>query len=67
MYRDQNTDREIMRFGFYSKNDRNREVIHSGVFQSSHDAAAVFAAMKGLNINVFLDLFTITIVSGGKF
>ena len=67
MYTDQNTNRQIMRFGFYNKNDRNREVIHSGVFQSSHDAAAVFAAMKGLSINVFLDLFTITIVSSGKF
>ena len=66
MYRNQNTDRQIMRFGFYSKNDPNREVIHSGVFQSSHDAAAVFAAMKGLSINVFLDLFNITIVSSGK-
>ncbi len=66
MYRNQNTDRQIMRFGFYSKNDPNREVIHSGVFQSSHDAAAVFAAMKGLSINVFLDLFNITIVSNGK-
>lgn len=66
MYRNQNTDRQIMRFGFYSKNDPNREIIHSGVFQSSHDAAAVFAAMKGLNINVFLDLFNITIVGNGK-
>jgi hypothetical protein len=67
MYRDKNTDRQIMKFGFYSKNDPNREIIHSGVFQSSHDAAAVFAAMKGLSINVFLDLFNITIVSNGKF
>ena len=67
MYRDKSTDRQIMKFGFYSKNDPNREIIHSGVFQSSHDAAAVFAAMKGLNVNVFLDLFNITIVSNGKF
>lgn len=67
MYRNQNTDGQIMRFGFYSKNDTKREIIHSGVFKNSHDAAAFFAAMKGLNINTFLDLFNITTVSNGKF
>lgn len=52
-----------MRFGFYSKNDSKREVIHSGVFQSSHDAAAFFAALKGLDIATFLSLFTITTIA----
>ena len=67
MYRNQNTGGQIMRFGFYSKNDPRREVISSGVFQTSHDAACFFAAMKGLNVSTFLDLFNITTVSNGKF
>ena len=67
MYRDQSTNRQIMKFGFYSKNDPSREVINSGVFQTSHDAACFFAAMKGLNVDIFLDLFNITTVNNGKF
>jgi len=67
MYRDQSTDRQIMKFGFYSKNDPDREIINSGVFQSSHDAAIFFAAMKGLTVNVFVDLFNITPITDGKF
>jgi len=56
-----------MRFGFYSKNDPSREIINSGIFQSSQDAAIFFAAMKGLTVNVFVDLFNITPVTDGKF
>jgi len=56
-----------MRFGFYSKNDPNREIINSGVFQTSHDAACFFAALKGLDVSTFLDLFNITTISNGKF
>ena len=67
MYRDQSTDRQIMKFGFYSKNDPDREIINLGVFQSSQDAAIFFAAMKGLTVNVFVDLFNITPVTDGKF
>ena len=52
-----------MKYGFYSTNDSKREIIHSGVFQSSHDAAAFFAALKGLDINTFLQLFIITTVT----
>lgn len=52
-----------MKYGFYSKNDSKREIIHSGTFQSSHDAAAFFAALKGLDIATFLNLFTITTVT----
>jgi len=67
MYRDKSTDRQIMRFGFYSKNDPNREIINSGVFQTSQDAAIFFAAMKGLSVNIFVDLFNITLITDGKF
>jgi len=67
MYRDQSTDRQIMKFGFYSKNDPDREIINSGAFQSSQDAAIFFAAMKGLTVNVFVDLFNITPITDGKF
>ena len=67
MYRNQNTGGQIMRFGFYSKNDPNREIINSGVFQTSHDAACFFAALKGLDVSTFLNLFNITTISNGKF
>jgi len=56
-----------MKFGFYSKHNPDREIINSGIFRDSHTAAAVFAAMKGLSIDTFLDLFNITILSDGKF
>ena len=67
MYRNQNTGGQIMRFGFYSKNDPNREIINSGVFQTSHDAACFFAALKGLDVSTFLNLFNITTLTNGKF
>ena len=67
MYRDQSTDRQSMKFGFYSKNDPSREIINSGVFQTSHDAACFFAALKGLDVSTFLNLFNITTISNGKF
>ena len=52
-----------MRFGFYSKNDSQREIINSGVFKNSEDAAIFFAALKGLDITTFLSLFTITTIA----
>ena len=67
MYRNQNTGGQIMRFGFYSKNDPNREIINSGVFQTSQDAACFFAALKGLDVSTFLNLFNITTLTNGKF
>lgn len=67
MYRDKSTDRQIMKFGFYNTSDPNREIINSGIFQSSEDAVAFFAAMKGLAVDTFINLFTITRITDGKF
>jgi len=48
-----------MIFGFYRKNDDNREIIKSQKFTDLNQAVAFFAAMKGLSQEGFLELFTV--------
>lgn len=48
-----------MIFGFYRKNDDNREVVKSGEFAELSQALDFFSAMKGLSPEAFLELFVI--------
>jgi hypothetical protein len=48
-----------MIFGFYRKNDDNREVIRSQEFTDLNQALDFFSAMKGLTPEAFLELFVI--------
>ncbi len=49
-----------MKFGFYRKNDRNREVIMVQSAETLQQAVEFFAAMKGLPVEQFLEIFTVT-------
>lgn len=51
-----------MTFGFYNRNDNNRELIKSGEFVDLAQAVEFFAAMKGLSQEAFLDLFTVILI-----
>lgn len=51
-----------MKYGFYNTNDSKREIINSGVFKSSEEAVTFFAAIKGLPVDTFLNLYTIVAV-----
>ena len=48
-----------MTIGFYRNNDDNREIIKSGEFTDLAQAVEFFAAMKGLSVESFLELFTV--------
>jgi len=48
-----------MTIGFYRNNDDNREIIKSGNFTDLGQAVEFFAAMKGLTVDSFLELFTV--------
>jgi hypothetical protein len=48
-----------MTIGFYRNNDDNREIIKSGDFIDLGQAVEFFAAMKGLTVDSFLELFTV--------
>ena len=48
-----------MTIGFYRNNDDNREIVKSGEFTDLAQAVEFFAAMKGLSVESFLELFTV--------
>jgi hypothetical protein len=48
-----------MTIGFYRNNDDSREIIKSGDFTDLSQAVEFFAAMKGLTVDSFLELFTV--------
>ncbi len=48
-----------MTIGFYRNNDDSREIIKSGDFIDLGQAVEFFAAMKGLTVDSFLELFTV--------
>jgi hypothetical protein len=48
-----------MTIGFYRNNDDSREIIKSGDFTDLSQAVEFFAAMKGLAVENFLELFTV--------
>jgi hypothetical protein len=48
-----------MKFGFYRKNDPDKEVIRVKTAESMQQAVEFFAAMKGLSIEQFLEIFAV--------
>jgi len=49
-----------MKFGFYRKNDPNKEVIMVQAAETMQQAVSFFAAMKGLPVEQFLEIFSVT-------
>ena len=49
-----------MKFGFYRKNDPNKEVIMIQAAETMQQAVEFFAAMKGLSVEQFLEIFAVT-------
>jgi hypothetical protein len=49
-----------MKFGFYRKNDPNKEVIMTQAAETMQQAVDFFAAMKGLPVEQFLEIFSVT-------
>lgn len=49
-----------MKFGFYRKNDSNKEIIMTQTAEDMHQAVQFFAAMKGLPVEQFLEIFAVT-------
>jgi hypothetical protein len=49
-----------MKFGFYRKNDPNREVVMVQSAETMQQAVEFFAAMKGLSVEQFLEIFSVT-------
>ena len=48
-----------MKFGFYKKNDPDKEIIITQTAENIQQATVFFAAMKGLSVEKFLDIFAI--------
>lgn len=55
-----------MKYGFYNKSDSTKEVIDSKEFRDFGDAINFFAAMKGLPVDKFLEIFAVTAVKQSK-
>ena len=49
-----------MKFGFYRKNDPNKEVIMVQTAETMQQAVQFFAAMKGLPVEQFLEIYSVT-------
>ena len=49
-----------MKFGFFRKNDPNREIIMIQAAKDMQQAVEFFAAMKGLSVEQFLEIFAVT-------
>lgn len=49
-----------MKFGFYRKNDPNKEIIMMQSVENMQQAVEFFAAMKGLPVEQFLEIFSVT-------
>jgi hypothetical protein len=49
-----------MKFGFYRKNDPNKEIIMTQTAEDMQQAVQFFAAMKGLKVEQFLEIFSVT-------
>jgi len=49
-----------MKFGFYRKNDPNKEVIMVQAAETMQQAVEFFAAIKGLPVEQFLEIFAVT-------
>lgn len=51
-----------MVFGFYSKTDRNEEIVNRKVGFSRLEAAKYFAARKQLDLKTFLKLYKVVTI-----
>jgi hypothetical protein len=49
-----------MKFGFYRNNDPNKEIIMTQIAETMPQAVQFFAAMKGLSVEQFLEIFSVT-------
>ena len=49
-----------MKFGFYRSNDPNKEIIMTQTAEAIQQAVEFFAAMKGLPVEQFLEIFAVT-------
>ena len=49
-----------MKFGFYRSNDPNKEIIMTQTAEAKQQAVEFFAAMKGLSVEQFLQIFSVT-------
>ena len=49
-----------MKFGFYRKNDPNKEIVMVQAAETMQQAVDFFAAMKGLSVEQFLKIFAVT-------
>jgi hypothetical protein len=49
-----------MKFGFYRNNDPNKEIIMTQTAETMPQAVQFFAAMKGLSVEQFLEIFSVT-------
>lgn len=49
-----------MKFGFYRKNDPNREVLMVQAAEDIRQAIEFFAATKALPVEQFLEIFVVT-------
>ena len=55
-----------MKYGFYSKTDSTKEVIDTREFKEIGEAVKFFAAMKGLPVDKFLEIFAVIAVKANK-
>jgi hypothetical protein len=51
---------KLLQYGFYSKNDKNKEIISKTAALSRYNAAVYFAKLKQLKLKVFLLIYSIT-------
>ena len=51
-----------MKYGFYSKFDKRKEVVYMHTFENLTQAIDFFAKIKGLPLEKFHDLFEVIIV-----
>lgn len=51
-----------MKYGFYSKFDKRKEVVYMHTFENLTQAIDFFAKIKGLSLDKFHDLFEVIVI-----
>jgi hypothetical protein len=51
-----------MKYGFYSKFDKRKEIVYMHTFDTLNQAVDFFAKIKGLSIDKFHSLFEVVII-----
>jgi len=49
-----------MKFGFYRNNDPDKEIIMTQTAEAMQQAVQFFAVMKGLSVEQFLEIYSVT-------